>query len=108
VDANDPMLKAGYVAMAAIAGAVTALSFMKWKEMTYPEVFLTLFVGFSFAIFVTPWVAYSVFGMDNVEEVGAVAGLTYITASGSNSLLPVLIKKVRRLLGERNGEGTPQ
>jgi Mg/Co/Ni transporter MgtE len=95
---NLTALKAVYYGMAAVAGAVTALSFMRWREMTWPEVCLTLFVGFSFAIFVTPWIAFTVLGLDPTVQI--TAGLTYLSASGSNSLLPLLIRRIRRMIGE--------
>lgn len=91
---ND-FLKFLYVGLAAIAGAVTALSFTKWRELTRMEIGLTLFVGFSFAIFVTPWLAHVAFGLDTSDP-KAIAGLTYAFASGSNSILPVIIRKIHR------------
>jgi hypothetical protein len=99
MDQNDPMLKVVYVLMAAIAGSVTALSFLRWREMTWGEICLTLFVGFSFAIFVTPWIAHIAFGL-NAADVRTIAGLTYVSASGSNILLPLLIRRLKRAVGE--------
>lgn len=97
-DNDHTTLRIIYVLMAALAGAVTALAFLSWKEMSKTEIALTLFVGASFAIFVTPWIAHLAFGM-NEADVRTIAGLTYITASGSNTLLPMLIKRMHRLIG---------
>lgn len=91
----------GYIAMAALAGAITALAFTRWRELTRAEIVLTLVAGFSFAVFVTPWVAESFLGI-NSNNIRAVAALTYIFGSGSNILLPMLIRWVGRLFG--NGE----
>lgn len=103
MDHNDPILRMVYTLMAAIAGAVTALAFMRWKDMGTTEIGLTLFVGASFAIFVTPWVAHIVFGV-NQGDIRTVAALTYVTASGSNVLLPTLIRKLNKLLGAEEGQ----
>lgn len=99
---DNEYLETGYVLLAAFAGAVTALAFMKWKEMTYPEILLTLFVGASFAIFVTPWLANVALGIET-EDARSVAAITYVMASGSNTFLPVIIRYLRRLFLERNG-----
>ena len=48
---TEPFSSVAYTIMAALAGAVTALAFRPWKKMTGLEIALTLFVGFSFAIF---------------------------------------------------------
>jgi hypothetical protein len=103
MDHNDPVVRLIYTLMAAVAGSVTALAFMKWKEMSNAEIALTLFVGASFALFVTPWVAHLVFGL-NGADVRTISGLTYVTASGSNTLLPMLIRKVSRTFGADEGE----
>ena len=87
-----------YIAMAAIAGAITALAFRPWQKMTKGEIFLTLFVGFSFALFVTPWIAESVFGIA-YNNLRVIAAITYVFASGSNILLPVIIRSFSRALG---------
>lgn len=93
MDDMHPMVRHGYLLMAAVAGSVTALSFKQWKTMTAVEIALTLFVGASFAIFVTPlmaeWMA--------IDSPRGVAALTYITASGSNVLIPVAIRWLKRI-----------
>ena len=92
----------GYVAMAALAGAITALAFTRWKTLTRTEITLTLMAGFSFAVFVTPWVAQAFFGIPD-SNVRAIAALTYIFGSGSNILLPMLIRWVGRAFGGHEG-----
>lgn len=93
----------GYVTTAAMAGAITALAFTRWRTLTRTEIALTLLAGFSFAVFVTPWVAHSIFGIDD-GNIRAVAALTYIFGSGSNILLPMVI----RWVGRAFGNGDPQ
>ena len=100
MEGEGAMMKIAYTLLAAFAGAVTALAFMKWKQMTWPEIVLTIFVGFAFAVFVTPWLARYMFG-SNID-VQTLSGLTYITASGSNTLLPMLIRWLRRSFGEHD------
>ncbi len=97
-DPQERWLQHVYVFMAAVAGAVTALSLMRWKEMSAPEIMLTLFVGASCAIFVTPWAAHALLGL-NDTSVRTIAGLTYVTASGSNIIIPKLIKWWTRASG---------
>lgn len=98
LDNNHTVLGLAYILMAALAGAVTALAFLAWKSMSRTEIALTLFVGASFAIFVTPWIAHLAFGLDQAD-VRTVAGLTYVTASGSNTILPMLIRRLKKLVG---------
>lgn len=98
MDDEAALFRYTYVMMAAIAGAVTALAFSKWKDLTKGEIFLTLLAGFSFAVFVTPWVAHQFFGLDD-ENVRATAALTYIFGSGSNILLPLIIRWTGRAFG---------
>lgn len=68
----------------------------KWKEMGWVDIVLTLFVGASFAIFMTPWIAQVVF---RATDPKTIAALTYLMASGSNIILPYLIRKLRDRIG---------
>lgn len=97
-DPQEKWLQHVYVIMAALAGSVTALAFMQWKKLTAAEIALTLFVGASFAIFVTPWVAHEFFGLESAN-VRTIAGLSYVTASGSNTLIPMMIRWFSRASG---------
>lgn len=91
-----------YMAMAAVAGAITSLSGLAWRTMTWGEIFLTLFAGASFAIYVTPWLAHIALGANSDQK--TIAGLTYVAASGSNFLLPVMIRYLKRLLGQEEAK----
>jgi hypothetical protein len=96
---SDPRLRMIYFLMAAFAGAVTALAFMKWQEMHWFERALTVFVGFSFAVFATPWLAHIVFGTSE-NDGHAIGFLAYLSASGSNILLPMAIRWLGRMFGQ--------
>ncbi|WP_420142796.1 hypothetical protein [Sphingomonas sp.] len=85
--------------MAALAGAITALSFKQWREMSTPEILMALAVGTSFAVFVAPWIAHNSLNVSE-SDARAVAGMTYIFGAGSNTLLPLLINWVKRFLGQ--------
>lgn len=98
MDDHESAFRFGYVAMAAMAGAITALAFTRWRELTRAEIAMTLVAGFSFAVFVTPWVAQAFLGIDD-SNVRGIAALTYIFGSGSNILLPMLIRWVGRAFG---------
>lgn len=98
MDEHGSLVRFGYVVLSAMAGAFTALGFAKWRDMTGPEVALTLIGGFSFAIFVTPWIAHSWLGVAE-GDTRALAALTYVFGSGSNILLPTIIRAIKRLLG---------
>lgn len=98
-DDGHGFLRFGYIAMAALAGAITALAFQRWRELSRAEICLTLLAGFSFAVFVTPWAAHAFFGMAE-DNVRGIAALTYIFGSASNILLPVVIRWVSGAFGE--------
>lgn len=95
----EGLIRFVYLTTAAIAGSVTALGAMRWRDMTRVEVALTLMTGFFFAIFVTPWIAHAWLGVAE-NDIRAVAGLTYVFGSASNILLPVVIRRLRKALGE--------
>jgi hypothetical protein len=103
MDEPSISFRMGYVGMAALAGAITALAFVKWKELSRGEILLTLVAGFSFAVFVTPWVAETFFGVEPTN-VRALAAMTYIFGSGSNILLPLLIRSIGRVFTVNGSE----
>lgn len=96
VDDQGHIWRFGYIALAAMSGAFTALGFLKWKELSSAEIAMTLIGGFSFAIFVTPYIAHEWL---NIAEANtrAIAALTYVFGSGSNILLPTIIRTVKRV-----------
>jgi hypothetical protein len=92
------LLRHFYIPLAAVAGAITSLASAKTQKMSRFDLLMTFVAGFSFAIFVTPWIAISWFGIVDTN-VRAIAGLTYIFGAGSNILLPVLIGHFKRVVG---------
>lgn len=77
--------------LASAAGAITALSFRPWRDMTFPQICMALFVGASFAFFVSPVILNVIFGKGPVDarQLGAVY---YVMATGSNALIPAAVK----------------
>lgn len=84
--------------MAAIAGAITSLAWRDYKHMSAIEIVMTIFVGFSFAIFVVPLMLSSALHISEMD-IRKVAGITYIAASGANMLLPLMWRWLARLTG---------
>lgn len=87
-----------YTILASLAGALTALSFRPFAQMTRAEIALALFVGASFAIFVGPWFAQWVFGAGPID-MKVMGGLFYILATGSNVLIPLAVRRISVLIG---------
>jgi hypothetical protein len=102
VDDHGQIWRFGYVALAALSGAFTALGFVKWRELSGAEIAMTLIGGFSFAIFVTPWIAHEWIGVAE-SNTRAIAALTYVFGSGSNILLPTIIRTVKRIFPTGDG-----
>ncbi len=86
--------------IASVAGSVSGLAFMPWKDMGWREITLTLFVGTSCAFFVAPWLTYHIFGVPT-DTGRTVAMTTYVTGVGAHILLPRIIKFLGRALGDR-------
>ncbi len=90
-------LRAMYVVMAAFAGAVSALSFMKWRDMSWSEIVMTVFVSFSFAIILVPWIAADWVHVD-INNLRAICAVVFVGGMSSNALMPLVIRKVSRML----------
>lgn len=103
-DSGSPISAHVAMLMASFAGAVTSLSFQKWKEMTPVEIIMAIFVGFSFAYFVTPLVAGWVLGESVRKEAQMIAALTYVTATASNVLIPRLVNWVKNATPKGGGD----
>lgn len=95
---DNPLTLWVWTVLASFAGALTALSFRPFAQMSRTEVALSLVVGASFAIFVGPWVATWVFGAA-APDMRVLGGLFYLMASGSNILIPLAVKKVGSFFG---------
>lgn len=91
MDADHPIMRHVYIGMAALAGAVTSLSTMQWKTMSWPEIVMTIFVGATFSIYAVP-VAISSFWKVDPGNLQLVCGITYVGATVSNTCIPLLGK----------------
>lgn len=98
MDQHDFLVRYLYIPLAALAGAVSSLGARRWQSMTRTKMVLTIFIGATFAIFVTPWAAHEFIGVREDDARGTVA-LTYLFAIGAHVLLPWLIQKLERLIG---------
>ncbi len=96
---SSPTAQFIWAILAALAGALTALSYRPFDEMTRAQIFFSVFVGASFAIFVGPWVVKLVFGTGPGDP-RVIGGLYYLLATGANVFIPMLVKKLSGLLGE--------
>lgn len=91
-------IKHVWFAMSAVAGSVSALAAMKYKEMSWPDIFFTLFVGIAFAVNVMPWVATDIFKIakDNQDARNA---MVYMGGTGWNVLMPLVLHRLKAMFG---------
>lgn len=101
---DGPYYRLAWLALASLAGAITALSFRPFKDMTRLEIVIALFVGFSFAVFVGPWAVKAAFGSEQVD-LRVAGGMFYLMASGSNILVPLAVRKFGDLFGVKAATG---
>lgn len=90
-------LRVVYIAMAALAGSITALSFMPWRTMRWSEIAMTLFVGSAFAAFGVPYLVGDLGGIQ-IDNLRAICFFTYIGATGANAFVPIIIRWAKRRL----------
>ena len=100
---ENPYLRIFWPVLASLAGAITALSFRPFKQMSRIEIVLALIVGTSFATFVGPLAAAWMFG-EQPADIRLLGGMFYLMASGSNILIPLAVKKVGSFFGIEKGE----
>jgi hypothetical protein len=89
-----------WLLMAAMAGALTALSFKQFQPLTTRERIMLVFVGFVFAIFVGPLIVGWILPDERASS-RIVGALYYIIAAGSNWLLPWAIEKATGIRPEK-------
>lgn len=94
---SQEQARAAYIAMAALAGAISSLSVLEWKAMTWAEVAMTILVGSTFAAFAVPYLIADVAGID-ITSLRSICFFTYLGATGANSFLPILIRLGRHFL----------
>lgn len=86
-----------YVAIAALAGSITAVSLMAWRTMTWREIVMTIVVGCSFAVFVVPYAVETWVGVD-LSNLRAICFFTYLGATGANAFVPVIIRRTSKAI----------
>ncbi len=94
--------RVAYLFMAAIAGAITSLSFMRWKEMGWLDRSMTLFVGASFALLFVPWAVADVFHVD-ISPLRTACAITYMGAVAANSVIPRITSRIKRAILDQEG-----
>lgn len=90
---DEPWLNYLWSIIASLAGAVTSLAFRSWQGLTKTEIAMAVFVGTTFAFFVSPLV------FQNIGETRASGGLFYLMATGWNVLLPYAIHRLKTAIG---------
>lgn len=100
MDSQTPGVRFIWALLASLAGAITALSFRPFQSLSRGEVTIALVVGMSFAMFVGPWATVMMFGKGPVD-IRILGGVFYLMASGSNILIPLAVKKLSELLGQK-------
>lgn len=86
-----------YVAIAALAGSITALSLLAWRKMTWAEIIMSIVVGCSFAVFVVPYAVETWVGVD-LANVRAICFFTYVGATGANAFIPVIVRRTSKAI----------
>ncbi len=102
-DPDGPIARYLWPLLASVAGAITALSFRPWDGMNRGEICMALFVGASFAYFVSPIALGLVFGSGPIDA-KTLGGFYYIMASGSNALIPMAVRWLGRVFGTKEAE----
>lgn len=94
---ESPFSQFVWTVLAAIAGAITALSSRPLDSMTRLQICMSFFVSASFAIFCGPLLVRFMFG-DNADL--RIAGaIYYLLATGSNVLVPLAVKRLSGFIG---------
>lgn len=91
-------LRVAWPLVASLSGAITALSFQPYRNMSPVQVFMSLIVGTSFAYFVGPLAAHFIF-RDGPIDTRLYGSVLYLMATGSNVLIPLLVKWLARFFG---------
>ncbi len=97
---HETILGYGWLGLASMAGAITALAFKQFQPLAPRERALLVFVGFVFAIFVGPLIVnWLVPGERQSSRI--VGAMYYMIAAGANWVLPWVLE---RITGRRPGD----
>jgi hypothetical protein len=103
---TDPIIRNIYLALTALCGSITALAYMRYKEMGWGEISLNLFIGLAFAFFVAPWAGHTILRI-NETDARALCMVTYVFAAGWPLILPRIINWGKGLVPEKDQENKP-
>ena len=87
-----------YIPLAALMGAVSSLGARKWRTMSRMQILLTVIMGTSSAIFLTPWAAHQFFNVKE-DDARAIVALTYLFGFGAFIVLPRLTEWMTKMIG---------
>lgn len=90
-----------WTSLASLAGSLTALSVRPFETMSRWQIILSVVAGTSFAIFVGPWAVWMIFKNEPIDF-RLMGGVFYVLATGSNVLIPLLVKKLANFFGEKD------
>lgn len=100
----DDLRQFVWLCLAALAGAVTALSFKQFQALTVRERIMMVFVGFVFAIFVGPLIVGWILPNAQADS-KAVGALYFLIAAGAHSLIPWTIERLTGFIKSDGAEG---
>lgn len=95
---DEWMVRYIYIPLAALTGAVSSLGARKWQTMGTAQIALSLVMGTSSAIFLTPWIAHQFLGIDE-KDARAAVGLTFLVGFSAFLLLPRLTDWLMKFFG---------
>lgn len=90
MEAEGHLIRFFWVCGAAVAGAISALPTMNWKQMGIGERLLTVFVGGAFAVYLTPLI---VARFTDKPDLQTVCAFTYIMGICGNAVVPIVIRR---------------
>lgn len=88
---ESEMIEKLWVAAAALAGSIVSLAFDAQQTLALKGKIFTIFVGFTFAVFVGPVIVRAVFGPQPADS-QLVGALYFFMSASSMTLLPMLLK----------------
>lgn len=100
---EDFMVRYVYIPLAALMGAISSLGARQWRSMTRRKIALAIFMGATFAMFVTPWAAHSFIGVKEGDARATVA-LTYLFGIAAHIILPWIIQRLEKMIGTGEGQ----
>jgi len=81
------------IVASAAAGSLASIWFRPWRTMPLIDIIFAFVVGFSFAIFVVPWVVADLMSVDT-GPLRVACGTTFLGAAFGIPLMPLIQRKV--------------